>query len=1272
MKKSIFILLGFIIAGVIIAQESEPLTFTTVREFGQNRPRVVEYNANADIFAWIDDRGRLVLVDGPTQEVRHIIYESGFYNAYKFSPDGRWFALAIEERVELWDTSEGAIGVSIEPEGAFRTEGPLFFSLDGGLLSFNTQIRAPAALRRSENDTVNLPWVWDLGFARRERRSTLPNFVEAMGFFDYRNGFIFGPNNKIIAGLPQRLDLTEVTSDGTELLAEIPSQRFEPDPITVWFGTDSEAMYVLPKGDNDLIQIDTRTGNHLTLPSYAISRNFSQFESLAYSDMSRIVGAAGSVNDNSVLQLLLGSGYLDQYSYHSLTVTLIDYLVPQTPSAEQGGFLLYIFDNDSDFGQFRFVWPQDVQHIALHPDGVQFLAQRFSGQIELYNLETGLLEKIYQPETSNYERSILHYNADGSVIYTDYQQLDAETGDTLYINWDYLFELDNFYFTSDDRHVVTLFGSQWRFWDLLTGDLVREEELQLRGSIMDVTDDAHSYLTRLDGDGATTSLTGMEVVDVGMERRRSVFFENLRGRSIVNILPSPDWENYLVIYSGTPYDSYGEGNVISMYNLNNGKQWLIAGDDLPYTGNRNYGWLDNETIFVYGQRTVPDQPSRIFDLDYHGSGLPMCIVEAFPDDYPQWLGYWEFLTINYHATDRLGLLTKQLCDVVPGTVADVEAVLYPSPTPTRYPVTATPSSIAGVPACLTSRFPTQAREYAEDWRNMTRDLPAEQIEELTVLLCQSISGSSEVNDEIADNFFAQYMTINAYTGRRDVGTNLPPQESDERTLQVIRDTYRQRGLSLPDNIKLSNDGELLGAITNQNRLVVYNMSSNYDEIVFSATATAVGYQPPDDVLRISLRPTATKEFVQVGTPRPTLTPTVTPTPPPPAEQVVPQDNLGAIEEICPSQDTVYTMQSLPPEYDASGYILVTMGGGGQYGNRPLILQPETGDIFFDENTLNCQFTNCEYSYDKTWVVTQDNGFVLSRPDGQGVIRLSTDVTGGIQSWRWLDLHTLEFRYQQYVQDAELRENPTTFVQRFDPTTNTLTEPIMTRDIVIPSININDLSYEVISEQGGLDNRYALVRTAFNTGYGTGYKYYIYDRETEEALYFARLSDERDVSIGIESFWHPLRDVLYYRYPFGEHDEWYIFDTVTRAHYFLGELPGGTWSRDGRYRIQTYSLPFEDEDERIEADLPIHRISIWDREDGLTRRYCVPNFVDDYLPQHTEFYWSLDSRYVAFLVQLPDDFGNEAVPTRTWVLDTHSGYITEISTQAQSIIVWGNE
>ena len=136
--KILPLILGILImAGIAFAQQltSEP-SFQLVQQIGKTRPRGMVYEPNFDRFAWINSSGRLVLVDASTLETQHILYESGAYNEYRFSNDGRWLALSIDRRIELWNTQTGTLQEDIEPDGALQSQGPLIFAEDDGLFAF--------------------------------------------------------------------------------------------------------------------------------------------------------------------------------------------------------------------------------------------------------------------------------------------------------------------------------------------------------------------------------------------------------------------------------------------------------------------------------------------------------------------------------------------------------------------------------------------------------------------------------------------------------------------------------------------------------------------------------------------------------------------------------------------------------------------------------------------------------------------------------------------------------------------------------------------------------------------------------------------------------------------------------------------------------------------------------------------------------------------------------------------------------------------------------
>ena len=116
------------------------------------------------------------------------------------------------------------------------------------------------------------------------------------------------------------------------------------------------------------------------------------------------------------------------------------------------------------------------------------------------------------------------------------------------------------------------------------------------------------------------------------------------------------------------------------------------------------------------------------------------------------------------------------------------------------------------------------------------------------------------------------------------------------------------------------------------------------------------------------------------------------------------------------------------------------------------------------------------------------------------------------------------------------------------------------------------------------------------------------------------------------------------------------------------IPSGEWTRNARYRIDSYSLPFEEREAGIEAGIPIPNLQVWDSETGATRLYCVPHFQGVSINGE----WSPDGRYWLFQDYLPEDQNYEGAPFRTFVLDVQTGSVTEISQLAGEIVLWMEE
>lgn len=1290
------IVISLVIVGVAVGQGAVE-TFAVVQTIGQERPRGIQYDPNFDRFVWVDNAD-LQLVDAATLEVQHVIAEDGAYNAYRFSHDGRWLALAIDRRIEIWNTQTGHLNLSLEPEGALGIQGPLHFSDDDTILLFDSVVPAPDNLRRSEFDTVILPWLWDLLDARGEARSRLPRFVEAYPVYNMRNGYILGPNNMAIAALPQRLQIVDISDTDLPVIAEIPSNRNERDPLSVWFSLVDDQMYVRPIGSNHLFQVDTAEGVVIDIPvgSQLSYQNIRSFENLALSDQARIIGEPNTLVSNSLLRLLLGDNYQQNWRHHPLTVILIDILQPVTPEARQMGLLLYIFDEQTGQGVIDFLRPVDALQMVLHPDGRHLMVRRFSGNqpIEVYNMDTGALTASYTPALHDPDGThILAYNSTGDVIISDFQRFDAASGEVIFEELNYHPGFDRYFFTQDGTGLVTLHGSEWWLWDLATRQVIRREYLALRGSLLRTWPDGYRFLTTLE----TPEGVGVEVVNVGTGERHSMIFEPLVDRSIVDVIPSRDWLHYLVIYGANPYGPYYPGNEIAVYNLFEGKRWFLAGDDLPEPNARQYGWLDDSTIYVASEDLsgVP-QPERLYGLAYHASGLPACLVENFPYQWRRWLDFWEQLNA-YMRSDTLGRLTMRLCDALPGTTASVDAIFHPTATPTRIPITPTPSLIAGVPVCLTSRFPSQSLEYATVWREIIAGLTEEQVAEMEELLCEGL-GEVSVPSSSYDGYVPappiEVMTIDVHSGLRASGPFYPPGGGEPPAMQVVLDAFRLAHRFTPDSAILSQDLDLMASRSGPGYVTVYRLPLTYQELAANATATAAP-QVEDDPNLISVRPTATEPFDVQGGPRPTLTPTVTPTPPPPPTDRVEQSDYEVVQEYCPP-GPLYHVNNPPPDYQPPGRLLVAMPGSRDVW----ILNPATGELVPDETIPHCGLDlDCRFSFDRQWILVLSDWIYVARPDGSDlqILYEPEEQTAWPEAVYWLDPDTIEIRYQGYMPDRSLY--PMTLLQHLDVVSGELTGPFQPYS----SVTVNNLSTETVSVQPA-DGPLVVARTGFNTGRTIGYKYYIVNRDTGAVDYFARMAE---YPVGEMTFvWHPLGTALYYHYPFEQ--QWYIYQPAAGEHRVLGELPDGVWSPDGRYRADWYWISNEARAEResqlqqgaeitttpafslptptmmalgmptvtpaaviVSEDLPPEpKITVWDSETGLIRRYCLPETARESFSSLLQ--WSPDNRYLVFRIQLPTDGYFPTVRARTLVLDLATGSTTELSFDVSNIIVWMDE
>jgi hypothetical protein len=909
------------------------------------------------------------------------------------------------------------------------------------------------------------------------------------------------------------------------------------------------------------------------------------------------------------------------------------------------GLLVYIFDEQTGRGVLDLVRPIDVFQIVLHPDEAHLMVRRASGEqpIEIYDLRSGNLEQSIIPTLPDFDGAqLLEFNQTGDEILSHFQRFDAETGTLLNEDLTYHPGFEQFYFSDDSQSLITRNGSIWWEWDLELQQVVRRERVNLRGEVLRASLDDRRYLLRLQD--------GVELVDIGADSRRSVTFEQLPGRDISQIIASPNWEDYFVIYSTNEYLPHYPGNEVALYNLYDGLQWLIAGSDLPSPDGRDYGWLDDGMVYVVGSGGG-SQPERIYGLDYHPSGLPQCLVDAFPEEWTGWEDLWERLNARLQADD-LGHLTQDLCAALPGTMEDVEDVFFPSPTPTRIPVSPTPSFIAGVPGCLTAAFPGEGLSYAQDWRALVVNMTPEEVANLETLLCEGLQQGVNIppaNVPFVEETAREVMLIDIATGLRSQGTFLPrtPRTVLNREL-VLEEFIDTEGFN-PDVALLSPNAELFAILTPSQHIAIYRLVRTYDDLLAELRATQQ-VREEDAPERIALAPTATAPFERLDLPQPTLTPTVTPTSPPPPEALVNQPRHGEVVELCNTPDTLFDITAPPPNYAPSGRILA-WHATNQFIN---VFDPAIGESRIDETLISPE--NGQLSFDQNWLLLQGRSIVVARPDGTDARELFAAEEAPVQPEQvyWLDPDTVEYVYRGYIPDRFA--NAVSLLRQYNVETDTLGDPFMLPD----TIEVNELPTATLATQPGR-GPLALVATQFNAGSSVGQKFYIYDRETGVADYFARLTGGES----LEYVWHPLGRELYYRYP--SDMDWYSFDAETREHRLLGELPSGQWSRDGRYRVRWFNLTTEAMDDREKEGLPFPKLSIWDSETGLTRQYCIPQ--TERASIETRLLWSPDSRYLAFLMVLPADQGQEVFRPRALILDTETGSVTELTFDINQMIVW---
>ncbi len=1241
-------------AGLAVAQESlRGTAFQVETQIGFPLPNRLIYDPVFDRYAEIDVYGALHLVDGKSFERQHTLYSEGGYNDFAFSNDGRWLALAIEQRIELWDAQTGALAASLtDLSEARRIYGPLQFSDDDQLLLFYGTYPAPQELRRFENDTTEVPWLWHLPSAREEGDSPFPRQVEALPFFDYRNGFVMGPNSRIVAALPGRLHVLDALT--TEVLYEIDTARFEQDPLTVLRSARDQRIYVRPVQVNTFIQVDADRGVLVEFPLGAglTLDDLNALGSIELGQQAGVIGEPGMKTPNPLLQRILGELYNEQYLDEArqpvpITVTLIDFLAPVTGANAQLTPLLFVYNELTDIGSFvtnNRSWRYSGNQVTINPDGTQLLLRTYGENelLEVFDLDTGeqvanAIPIIRGDDAGGAQQRVLAYSADGATIISDYERLDARTLNSISSNLRYSTRFERFYFTDDSAHVVTLSGSEWRLWDIATGEVEQRQVLAFNGSILAQRDDGSNYLTRQEvGESGVI----IEALNALTGERQQLRIESIVGRGAPQIAPSADWQYFLVIYGDNPYGPYSPGNEVAIWGMAEQRQIaFIAGDDLPSPIGRSYGWVDDRTAYIYGEQQTQAraQPERVYGADFAPSGVPECLLQQYPDRAESWVALWD-QALAFLRADTMAALAVRLCSALPGA-EQVEQALLDIATPRPQP-TLTPIVLPGVPVCLTARFPFTAEQVGEDWRALVAGLGDAERAEMERLLCQGLEDVGQAG--LSNQTLPFTMLIDATTGERQTGSFTPA--GNPRPLQPILDEFLRTEERYLDQVVLSPDEQRIAASGLPGELVIYRLVTTYRTLLDYGTATAEANLATANL--IGALPSSTPTRGVIGTARPTLTPTMTVTPPPRAAVVAAQERADETQNLCPSE-TLYSVSNLPPDYNATGRIL-----GPVQGEALWAIEPENGRRNPAPEVPACTLgLDCRVSPDRQNILIWGiNEIYVVKPDGtDSRVLFEAENSLERQSWPreiyWSGANTLEWQvFEPLADNADRFE----WQYRRD-ILGVFPDP----PLYFPQLTIRARDATIVSRQPGGD--WVVTYTTFSTGIDEGYQYYLYNIATGEQDYFARLSYYPSMTLSLA--WHPLGDRLYYGYPERGGTEWYQYVVATGEHQRLATQQDGTWSNDGRYRIRA-------------TNNPAQPIAWWDSQTGLRRSYCLPETGARLY--EGPFVWSPDNRYVALQTLLPEDETVEGVGRHVLVLDTETGSVTDLSFGGGDLFLWIND
>lgn len=1321
----LFLLPALLIAGLarMAAAQTAPAAevFEPVRTIGQDRPSGLRYDPNFDRFAWVDDAGQLVIVDAPTLAPLHVLYPSGAYAAFSFSRDGTLLAVAIDVRVDVWDVASGIRVASFEPPGARRVQGPLQFTRSDELLVLDSIVPAPQELRRSENDTVIQPWVWDIAAARDLRPSVLVNRVSAYPFYNVRVSLVAGDNGILVSGLDNRIQVYDADTPTMQLIADLPASRLETEPVVAWRSATDPYLYVSLNNSGSLVQIDTATNAVLPfdLGSESLA-SLGRLRALAFSRAHQPIGDQTN-QFNPLAGLLLGSDYSGWTGYQGSVFSLLDVLVPLLDDplrdATSGTALLaYHFNEANGSGAADAYHPSGINGIALSPDAKTLAFRRQSGPVELYDIASGMLRRILTPgEPDPNGRHTFAFSGDSRTLVVDFERFDAASGERVLRAANYTEPFDSFGFDAAG-HLITFGGSPlagassdaliWRLWDVESGNLLREASFAISGdTILAVSDDQLRYLTQtLRDDGGAD----LRIIDGWAGETQTFPLPTLANDSISQIVPNADWTRFLIVYtSGT----------LAAYARDGAQLYFDAGNNLPANA-FDYRWQDERTIAVRSYAGMTSAP--LLDIQYHASGLPQCIVDALPETWTALIPAWERL-VYQNQPRRVNDIARQLCTALTGAgaqnvhaaegtptlAADAAVVadwlLTPSPT-VEYRSARTPAPIAvpGVPTCITSRYRSEAAAYAELWRQVTAGItdPA-QLEQINTMICEGLLGdlgfvrpTPTVNPNAlsittptplpagpettgGDELGYNVLTIDVETGLRAFASAVvaTPETPQPDIVARLNTDFRSQYRVYPYNPVVSPDGRLMAAQDSSGFVTIYRLSRPVADLLVEeadAQATRAAQAPRS----IGLALTATQPPQALGTPLPTLTPTVTLTPIPltAAEAALPQ--WGETQVVCPAR-TLARLPDLPADFTPPGTLIVRPVVGDD-GSFLWTLNPRTGALVGDVSRPQCGLTEyCSLSPDGAWLVRQNGSVIVSHPDGSAAVTLYSQTDADLLSpaFSWREPHTLMIDYYGVLPTLSPEQRP--LIGSYDPETQTLIGGMLAPTVVPLGL----LPFDVLARQpyGTLE----LLAEQF----AGGTRYYLRDTVTGATQVFGQ-------NLAGWS-WQPAGHYLYYQ----QDDYSYQYDTQTGEHTRLGKLalPSGIWAPDGQ-QLVSWLYPSDEETTQalLRGELPA-LLSVWNSETGLTTRYCLPELTGSSVAAGG-LTWSPDSRYLAFAVYLSVTGDVTPTPTyaispeappatatpipldvqyayrnpRTVILDTVTGNVAIVSVEVNSITEWAGE